>query len=203
MTEYLHRTVKFTQTGQTALNITDSIHSLMKSHFLHFVLYMISYMNHNYNLDIYFSPQSTDEVKQLFLDLTKCLPIPQKLSKLKILSSIQHGSHHRKELTGKYQLTFPYFGVVCPQITDLVKEIDHHLCQSEDSNITFIPKVRAGHQLGFEELKQHSEKLKKHLEECLTKYKVTYVFMQVYLLFSNLVSSAGTGRMCCSCCGSN
>ena len=193
MTEYLHRTVKFTQTRQTALNITDSIHSLMKSHFLHFILYMINYMNENYNLDIYFSPHSTDKVKQLFLDLTKCLPIPQKLSKLKILSSIQHGSHQREELTGKYQLTFPYFGVVCPQITDLVKEVAHHLCQSEDSNIRFI---RTGHQLGFEELK-------KYLEERLTRYKVTFAFIKVYLLFSNLVSSAGTGRWCCSCCGSN
>ena len=193
MTEYLHRAVKFTQTGQTALNITDSIHSLMKSHFLHFVLYMINYMNDNYNLDIFFSPQSTDKVKQLFLDLTKCLPIPQKLSKLKILSSIQHGSHCRKELTGDYQLTFPYFAVVCPQIMDLVKEVAHDICQSEDSNIT---EVRVGYQPGFEELK-------KHLEERLTKNKVTYVFMNVYLLFSNLVSSAGTRRMCYSCCSSN
>ena len=196
MAEYLHRTVKFTQTGQTTLNITDSIHSLMKSHFLHFVLYMINYMNDNYNLDILFSLQTTEEVKQLFLDLTKCLPIPQKLSKLKILSSIQHESHHRKELTGKYQLTFPYFSVVCPQIMDLVKEVAYHLCQSEDSNIRFLPEMRVGYQPGFEELK-------KHLEECLIKIKVTYVFMNAYLLLSNLVSSAGTRRMCCSCCGGN
>jgi len=33
MTEYLHRAVKFTQTGQTTLNITDLIHSIVKSHF--------------------------------------------------------------------------------------------------------------------------------------------------------------------------
>ena len=95
MTEYLHRAVKFTQTGQTTLNITDSIHSIVKSHFLDFVVYMVDYMNNNYNLDIFFSSNSTDsEVKQLFLDLTRCLPIPQKLSKLKILSSIQHESKY-------------------------------------------------------------------------------------------------------------
>ena len=139
MTEYLHRAVKFTRMGQTTLNITDSIHSIIKSHFLDFVVYMVDYMNDNYNLDTFFSPQSTEEVKQLFFDLTKCLPIPQKLSKLKILSNIQHGLCYRKAVTGKYR--FPYFGVVCPQILDIVKDAACKLFQSEDSQDNNVGQI--------------------------------------------------------------
>ena len=157
MTKYLHRAVKFTHVGQTTLNITDSIHSIIKSHFLDFVVYMVDCMNDNYNLDIFFSRKSTEEVKQLFLVLTKCLPIPQKLSKLKILSNIQHGLCYRKAVTGKYQ--FPYFGVVCPQILDIVKDVACNLSQSED--LHNMQDNNVGHQLVFE------EQLQKQVEEHL------------------------------------
>ena len=162
MTEYLHRAVKFTHAGQTTLNITDSIHSIIKSHFLDFVVYIVDRMNDNYNLDIFFSPQSTEEVKQLFLELTKCLPIPQKLSKLKILSNIQHGLGYRKAVTGKY--LFPYFGVICPQILDIVKVVGCNLSQSEDLynvNGICLQDSNVGHQLDF------AEQLQKQVEEHL------------------------------------
>ena len=155
MTEYLHRAVKFTQTGQTTLNITDSIHSIIKSHFLDFVVYMVNYMNENHNLDIVLHPESTDEVIQLFQDMARCLPIPQKLSKLKLLSSILHGSHYKKEVTGKY--LFPFFGVVCAQIMDTVKEIAHDLFQKKD--LPAERNVRC--QLSFE------EQLQKQVEKVL------------------------------------
>ena len=181
MTEYLHRAVKFTQMGQTTLNITDSIHSIMKSHFLDFVVYMVDYMNDNYNLDIFFSPQNTEEVKQLFLNLTRCLPIPTKLSKLKILSNIQRRS--QKTVTGKYQ--FPYFGVVCAQIMDTVKEVAHRLCQSEgldDSNFVFLPERRVGYRFDFEQqLKFEVEKLLFQMEvdtlHCMSYVHVEYSFI--------------------------
>ena len=168
MTEYLHRAVKFTQTGQTTLNITDSIHSIMKSHFLDFVVYMVDYMNDNYNLDIFFSSNST-EVKKLFSDLTRCLPIPQKLSKLKILSRIQQESKYRKTVIGRYQ--FPFFQVVCPQIVDIIKEVALHLRQSGDSQDLdgpVLPDQRVGDQLVFEFEKQ----LQRQVEERLIKMKV-------------------------------
>ena len=177
MTEYLHRAVKFTQAGKTTLNITDSIHSIMKSHFLDFVVYMVDYMNDDYNLDIFFSRKSTEEVKQLFQDMAKCLPVPQKLSKLKLLSSIQHGSHCRKEVTRKY--IFPFFGMVCPQIMDTVKNVAHCLYQTEDS-----PEGKVSSQLNFE------EQLQKQVEKVL---KVTYeLLMNVSFFKSNLVPSAGS-----------
>ena len=179
MTEYLHRAVKFTQMGQTTLNITDSIHSIMKSHFLDFVVYMVDYMNNNYNLDIFFSLQCTGQVKQLFLDLTRCLPIPQKLSKLKILSNIQRGS--QKTVTGKYQ--FPYFGVVCAQIMDTVKEVAHRLCQSEgldDSDFVFLPE-RVGYRFDFEQqLKFQVEKLLFQME--VVRHITLYV-MHMYMVY--------------------
>ena len=155
MTEYLHRAVKFTQTGQTTLNITDSIHSIIKSHFLDFVVYMVDYLNDNHNLDILLYPESTDEVIQLFQDMTKCLPIPQKLSKLKLLSSIQHGSHYKKEVTGRY--LFPFFGVVCTQIMDTVKQVAHDLFQTKN----FPAERNVSCQLSFE------EQLQKQVEDVL------------------------------------
>ena len=174
MTEYLHRAVKFTQMGQTTLNITDSIHSIMKSHFLDFVVYMVDYMNDNYNLDIFFSLQTTDKVKQLFLDLTGCLPIPQKLSKLKIMSNIQHGL--QKAVSGKYR--FPYFGVVCAQIMDIVKEVAHRLCQSENfgyCNFVFLPERRVGYQFDFE------QQLKFQVENLLFQIEVHYILCHKYM----------------------
>ena len=168
MTEYLHRAVKFTQTGQTTLNITDSIHSIVKSHFLDFVVYMVDYMNDNYNLDIFFS-SSSNEVKQLFLDLTRCLPIPQKLSKLKILSSIQHESKYRKTVIGHYQ--FPFFQVICPQIVDIVKEVALHLRQSgglRDTDGPLLPDQSAGDQPVFE----FGKHLQRQVEDRLIQMKV-------------------------------
>jgi len=168
MTEYLHRAVKFTQTGQTTLNITDSIHSIMKSHFLDFIVYMVDYMNDNYNLDIFFSSNST-EVKKLFSDLTRCLPIPQKLSKLKILSSIQHESKYRKTVIGHYQ--FPFFQVICPQIVDIVKEVALHLRQSgglRDTDGPLLPDQSAGDQPVFE----FGKHLQRQVEDRLIQMKV-------------------------------
>ena len=203
MTEYLHRAVKFTQAGKTTLNITDSIHSIIKSHFLDFVVYMVDYMNDNYNLDIFFSSQSTEEVKKLFLDLTRCLPIPQKLSKLKILSNIQHGLCYRKAVTGKYQ--FPYFGLICPQILDLVKDVACNLCQSEDLhniNGTCLQGSNVGHQLGFEEIlqKQLEEQLVGQME-VMEKHCIIVCVLRLHVYVSFL--SAGSKWMCCSCCSSN
>ena len=173
MTEYLHRAVKFTQTGQTTLNITDSIHSIMKSHFLDFVVYMVDYMNDNYNLDIFFSTDS--EVKQLFLDLTRCLPIPPKLSKLKILSSIQRESKYRKTVIGDYQ--FPFFQVVCPQIVNIIKEIALHLRQSDDSDGPSLPDQRVGGQLVVEFENQLQQQVKEHLIQMMVRklFKCDYV----------------------------
>ena len=186
MTEYLHRAVEFTQAGKTTLNITDSIHSIMKSHFLDFVVYMVDYMNDNYNLDIFFSPKSSEEVKQLFLDLTKCLPIPQKLSKLKILSSVQQVSKCKEKITGGY--LFPFFSIVCPQIMDIVKETDRNLCQSEDlrnSDDTSLQERRVDHEFDFE--KQLQKQVEKHL---ISKMKVIgnlYLYILcVKIIFSSL-----------------
>ena len=164
MTEYLHRAVKFTQTGQATLNITDSIHSIIKSHFLDFVVYMVDYMNDNYNLDIFFSTDS--EVKQLFLDLTRCLPIPQKLSKLKILSSIQCESKYRKTVIGRYQ--FPFFHVICPQIVNIIKEIALHLRQSNNLDGPLLPDQRVEGQLVIE----FENQLQQQVEECLIQMMV-------------------------------
>ena len=189
MTEYLHRAVKFTQTGQTTLNITDSIHSIIKSHFLDFLVYMVDCLNDNHNLDILLHPESTDEVIQLFQDMARCLPIPQKLSKLKLLSSIQHGSHYRKEVTRKY--LFPFFGMVCSQITDAVKKVAHSLFQTEDS-----PERKVRRQLSFEEQVQHQ------VERNL-KVKKELLINVAFFEKSNLLSSAGSKRICCSCFDSN
>ena len=200
MTEYLHRAVKFTQAGKTTLNITDSIHSIMKSHFLDFVVYMVDYMNDNYNLDIFFSRKSTEEVKQLFLDLTRCLPIPQKLSKLKVLSSVKQVSNCKEKVIGGY--LFPFFAIVCPQIMDIVKETARKLCQSEELRNTdgaSLLEKRVDHEFDFEE--QLQKQVEMHL---LSKMKVITCIYTLYVLrLSSVVSPAGPRGVCCSGCGSN
>ena len=185
MTEYLHRAVKFTQMGQTTLNITDSIHSIMKSHFLDFVVYMVNYMNDNYNLDIFFSRKSTEEVKQLFLDLTRCLPIPQKLSKLKILSSVQQLSKCKGKVTGGY--LFPFFAIVCPQIMDIVKEVDRNLCQSENlrnTNGNSLQERRVDHEFDIE------AQLQKQVEEHLVSKMKVIGNLYLYILCVEIIFSS-------------
>ena len=54
---------------------------------------------------------------------------------------------------------FPYFGVVCPQILDIVKNVACKLSQSEDSHN--MQDNNVGHQLVFE------EQLQKQVEENL------------------------------------
>jgi len=120
-------------------------------------------------LQVFRYQQNSTEVKRLFSDLTRCLPIPQKLSKLKILSRIQQESKYRKTVIGRYQ--FPFFQVVCPQIVDIIKEVALHLRQSGDSQDLdgpVLPDQRVGDQLVFEFEKQ----LQRQVEERLIKMKV-------------------------------
>jgi len=147
-------------------------------------VYMVDYMNDNYNLDIFFSSNST-EVKKLFSDLTRCLPIPQKLSKLKILSRIQQESKYRKTVIGRYQ--FPFFQVICPQIVDIIKEVALHLRQSGDSqdlDSLVLPDQRVGDQLVFEFEKQ----LQRQVEERLIKMKVRKELLcTLFLIVQSLI----------------
>jgi len=136
-------------------------------------------MNDNYNLDIFLSSEST-EVKQLFLDLTKCLPIPQKLSKLKILSSIQHQSKYRKTVIGHYK--FPFFQVICPQIVDIVKEVALHLRKSQtenllDANGPQLPVQRARDQRDIGLEKQLNQQVEEHLIQLMKVNKDPYIYI--------------------------
>ena len=121
MTEYLHRAVSFAQRGETGLNISDSIQSIIFSHFLDFLVFMFSQMNENYNLDILFEPNSpkSQVAKEVYLEITSVLPIPQKLSKLKLVSSIQQDHLNVGTVVGNYK--FPYYNLVSNGIAEIVK----------------------------------------------------------------------------------
>ena len=85
LAEYLERAAMFTNSRESSLNLTDAVQTMFRSAFTHFLLYMVSRMNQDSNIDVLFSDGCPEAVEQLFLSLMDCLPLP-KLDQLKLLA---------------------------------------------------------------------------------------------------------------------
>ena len=116
MAEYLEKAVVFTRSQYSTLNITDSIQATFKNHFFDFLVYMISRINEDCNIDVLFSPDSSPAIEELFLNITQAFPVP-KLSQLKVRSS-----HIQVVKQTHYLPQFPFFKMVSDVIERLVEE---------------------------------------------------------------------------------
>ena len=116
MSEYLEKAVAFTRSKDSTLNITDSIHTTFKSLFFDFLVYMISRINEDCNIDVLFLPSCTPPTQSLFLDIVRVFKIP-KLSELKVRSA-----HPQLGKEASYLPQFPFFKTVSGEVERLVED---------------------------------------------------------------------------------
>ena len=116
MSEYLEKAVVFTRSQDSTLNITDSIQTTFKSLFFDFLVYMISRINEDCNIDVLFSPTSSPAIQDLFLNIVRVFQIP-KLSELKIRSV-----HLQLGKQASYMPQFPFFKTVSAEVERLIED---------------------------------------------------------------------------------
>ena len=116
MRKYLKQAIVFTRSQDSTLNITDSINTTFKNLFFDFLVYMVSRINEDCNIDVLFLPTSSQAIKKLFLTLVETLDIP-KLSELKMRSA-----HLQLKKATHYLPRFPFFKVVCKEIERILEE---------------------------------------------------------------------------------
>lgn len=116
MSEYLEKAVVFTRGQDSTLNITDSIHTTFKSLFFDFLVYIISRINEDCNIDVLFLPSNSPAIQQLFLNIVRVFRNP-KLSELKIRSV-----HPHQEKRIAYLPQFPFFKSVSGEVERLVED---------------------------------------------------------------------------------
>ena len=116
MSDYLEKAVVFTRSHDSTLNITDSIQTTFKSLFFDFLVYMISRINEDCNIDVLFSPTSSLAIQELFLNIVRVFRIP-KLSELKTRSiQLQRGKQ------ASYLPQFPFFRTVSGEVERLIED---------------------------------------------------------------------------------
>ena len=124
MAEYLEKAAMVTKSRESTLSITDSIQTTFKRLFFDFLVYMVSLMNDDFNLDVLFAESCTPPVQQFFLDILCSLTVPR-LSQLKVLSASPPVSRQLAHVP-----RFPFF--------KLVSEVVEHVVESsrEEANQT-------------------------------------------------------------------
>ena len=115
MTKYLKRASMFNKHNESELNITDSVQIAVKSLFFDFLVYLLSDINGEFNIDILFDSDCTLAVQQLFLNILQIFPLP-KLSYLQFLST------SLPALTSDHSPRFPFFKMVCEAVERIVEQ---------------------------------------------------------------------------------
>ena len=122
MAEYLEKAAMFTKDHESTLNITDSVQTAFKSLFFDFLVYLLSRVNEEFNIDVLFDADCTPAVQELFLGILRVFPLP-KLTQLSVLSTslpVPASDHSPR---------FPFFKVVCEAVERIVEQ------SHEDTNV--------------------------------------------------------------------
>ena len=125
MTELMHRVTRFMYSNESTLNITDSIQTAVRSHFFDFLIYIVSTMNVDHDIDFLLQDHQ-GEVQVLFWKLLETVPIP-KLTQLQLLRSAIQPEQKRAEST--YSPSFPFFKHVCKIIEKVIDESKEYVNQ--------------------------------------------------------------------------
>ena len=116
MSKYLEKAVVFTRAQDSTLNITDSMHSTFKNLFFDFLVYIITKINEDCNIDVLFLPNDSPAILNLFISIVKQLSIPE-LSELKVRSV--HCQHENRATTLPQ---FPFFKMVSGEVERVTEE---------------------------------------------------------------------------------
>ena len=123
MAEQLEKAAIFSRNRESTLNITESIQTNFKSLFFDFLVYMISRINENYNLDILLNPDCSDAEERLFLEILRLFPT-SKLHQIALLSNNVYQSK-----PPEYTPKFPFFRIVFEIMERIVEQ------SREDANV--------------------------------------------------------------------
>ena len=131
MVEYLEKAAAFANQHETAVNLIDSLHAIFKNLFVDFVVYMVSQMNVDSNIDVLFSPDCTPTAKSLFLSLLRIHPVP-KLTELKMLRILVDTSPLDDEKSTPDSPRFPFFRLISMAMDRLVEQSRREINQQVD-----------------------------------------------------------------------
>ena len=116
MVEQLEKAAVFSRNRESTLSITDSIQTSFKNRFMDFLVYIISRINENYNLDILFNPHCSVAEQELFLEILKLFPT----SKLPQITILSNNLHQPKPL--EYTPKFPFFKLIFEIMEKIVEQ---------------------------------------------------------------------------------
>ncbi len=134
MAEQLEKAASFTYSRESTLNITDFIQTIFKNSFFDFLVYMVSRINEDFNIDVIFSEQCSPAVRELFLDMLRVFPTP-KLAQLKVLSASLPTPK-----PSPFTPRFPFFRMVSEQLEVIVEQsweeanMQLNILQEEDTD---------------------------------------------------------------------
>ena len=173
MSEYLEKAVAFTRSQDSTLNITDSIHTTFKSLFFDFLVYMISRINEDCNIDVLFRQNTTPAVRDLFLDIVRLFRIP-KLSELKL-----RRAHPQLGKQTSYLPQFPFFKAVSGEMERLVED-----CREEANTRTNIMEGLESDEEGSMTYQGQADQqlMIRHLKEIVVGKLRTIVEVGVYVV---------------------
>ena len=115
MTEELERAAAFSRNRESTLNMTESVQTRFKSLFLDFLVYIISQINKNCNIDTLLDPSSSNEAKELFFQILKVFPIP----KLYQITPLSKNLHQPNQFD--FVSNFPFFNLVFSIMENIVE----------------------------------------------------------------------------------
>lgn len=181
MLEYLEKAGDVTIGSQTTtLSITDSVQSLIKDTFFDFVVYIISTMNEDMNIDILFDPDTPEYTHELFFRLLKCVPVPR-LSQLKTLSSFSKCISHAEGIDETaFTPKFPFFRFVSSSMEKIIDQSRKELNQRLDTlhqnpEMTLeVPKV-------IEDKSHLVTLMKEHVDFVLAQYLEVNIHCIIFL----------------------
>ena len=114
--ELLQEAVDFNTKRESTLSITQSLQMRFNSLFFNFLVYMISQINENFNIDIIFDSDCTPDIEVLFLEILEVVPVPK-------LSQINHLSHQLSQTEPfDYTPRFPFFQLIYRVLEKVVQE---------------------------------------------------------------------------------
>ena len=112
MAKHLEKAAVFSRNRESTLNITESIQTNFKSLFFDFLVYMVSKINENYNIDIIFDADCSETVQDVFFKILKVFPTPK-------FSLLSDSLPQLKPLV--YTPKFPFFQTVCDTMEKVVE----------------------------------------------------------------------------------
>ena len=119
MVEYIQRVSKMVFAQESTLNITDSIHSIVRSTFFDYLVYMFARTNQQLYLSIILDHDCPPAMEDLFLKLMPTIGVPD-LTQLQSLCATFRPTHQPNKVD--YSPKFPFFIYIYDTVEKVIDE---------------------------------------------------------------------------------